>query len=39
MLNDFKKKQKEDHDRHYRVRELPEIPDNTNVWGCFRMLE
>ena len=28
---DFKKKQKADHDHRYRVRDLPEIPDNTDV--------
>ena len=25
-------RQKKDFDRHHRVHELPDIPDNTNVW-------
>ena len=28
----FKKQQKTDYDRRHRVRNLPEIPDNTDVW-------
>ena len=28
----LKKRQKEDYDRHHRVRELLDIPDNSNVW-------
>ena len=28
----FKKQQKTDYDRRHRVRDLPEIPDNTDVW-------
>ena len=29
---EFKRKQKADHDQRHRVRDLPEIPDNTAVW-------
>ena len=29
---DFKKRQKTDYDRRHRTRELPEIPDDTEVW-------
>ena len=29
---DLKKRQKRDYDRHYKVRQLPDIPDNTDVW-------
>ena len=28
----LKMRQKKDFDRHHRVHELPDIPDNTNVW-------
>ena len=28
----FKRQQKQDYDRRHRVRDLPEIPDNTDVW-------
>ena len=29
---EFKRKQKRDHDHHHRARDLPEIPENTEVW-------
>ena len=28
----FRRKQKQDHDHRHRARDLPDIPDNTNVW-------
>ena len=29
---EFKRKQKRDYDRRHRVRQLPDIPDDTTVW-------
>ena len=32
---DFKEKQKRNYDRRHRVRNLPDIPDDTGVWIQF----